>query len=716
MRKIAIIVGIVVAVIVIAVGVLFASFNPNDYQGTIQTKLEQQLNRKVALGNMSLGLFPLRFKVANLSIAEDPKFSSNSPFIQTQELSISVKLLPLLSKSVEVDSLTLERPSVELIKNAQGVWNFASLGQQASPAAPAPAAAAKPSPAPATSPPSSSASSEQQFSLGELAINDGQIAITDLQDRRPRTVYDHIDLKLMDFAPTTPFTVEASVHLPGAGSQEVGLKGKGGPLAHDNPATTPFKGALDLKNVDIAGLQKFLQSPALINTAGVLSGHTDIDSENGKLSASGQMNLDKPKLHGIDVGYPINADYSVSEDVPNDLLRIEKGAIKLGQTPLFVTGTVNHKATPAQLDLDLKASDVTIAEIARLAAAAGIAFAPGTTVTGQINADIKAQGNADKPALNGTLNGSNIQMSGKEIAKPVEVKALNIALTPTDIHSDNFNVISGGTTAAVQFSVKQYTSNSPQVDATLRAPQAALPDLLAMAKAYGVTSLDKVTGQGTLSVDMHAAGSVQSLSSNEMMKAVNGTINVNLNSVRYSGIDISHQILSMIGTSKATQKDQGYTNVQKMTGTIVVKNGIAQTNNLQATLDIGNVGATGTANLASQTLNMQLNAVLSKAFTQEVGGTGVGGYMSTALANNQGELVVPATVTGTFENPKVMPDVQKMAQMKLKGLIPTGDNPLGGASSILGGLTGKKGQPAAGQQQQNPVNQVLGLFGTKKKQ
>jgi hypothetical protein len=171
----------------------------------------------------------------------------------------------------------------------------------------------------------------------------------------------------------------------------------------------------------------------------------------------------------------------------------------------------------------------------------------------------------------------------------------------------------------------------------------------------------------------------------------------------------------MIGTSKATQKDQGFTNVQKMTGTILVKNGIAQTNNLQAALDIGNVGATGTANLASQMLNMQLNAVLSKAFTQEVGGTGVGGYMSTALANNQGELVVPATVTGTFQNPKVMPDVQKMAQMKLKGLIPTGDNPLGGASSMLGGLTGKKGQPAAGQPQPNPVNQVLGLFGTKKK-
>jgi AsmA protein len=695
MRKVGIIVGIAVVVIVLAVGILFATFNPNDYRGTIQTKLEQQLNRKVSLGNMSLGLFPLRFRVADLSIAEDPKFNSSSPFIQTKELSVSVKLLPLLSKSVEVDSLSLERPNVELIKNAQGVWNFASLGQKSSSAA---------------------TSSSNEFSLGELAINDGQVAITDVQDHRPRTVYDHIDVKLRDFAPTTPFSVEASVHLPGAGNQEVGLKGKGGPLSHESPATTPFKGTLDLKGVQIGGLQKFLQIPALVNTDGVLSGHTDIASENGKLSANGQMNLDKPKLHGIDVGYPINADYNVSDDLTNDVLRVDKGALKLGQTPIFVTGTVNHKPTPAQLDVNLKASDVTIAEIARLAAAAGIAFAPGMTVNGRINADIKAQGAADKPALNGTLAGRDIQVSGKEIAKPVEVKALNITLTPTEIHSDNFNVTSGGTTAAVQFSVKQYTSPAAQVDATVRAPQAALPDVLAMAKAYGVTSLDKVSGEGNLSVDLRAAGPVRSLSSNEIMKAVNGTINVNFNNVRYSGVDISHQLLSILGTSKAPQKDQGVTTIQKMTGTIVIKNGIAQTNNLQALLDIGNVGATGTANLATQTLNLQLNAVLSKGFSQQVGGTGVAGYMSTALANNQGELVIPATVTGTFQNPKVMPDVQKMAQMKLKGLIPTGDNPLGGASSILGGLTGKKGQPATpGQQQQNPVNQVLGLFGGKKK-
>jgi hypothetical protein len=51
------------------------------------------------------------------------------------------------------------------------------------------------------------------------------------------------------------------------------------------------------------------------------------------------------------------------------------------------------------------------------------------------------------------------------------------------------------------------------VDATLKAPQAELPPILAMAKAYGMSGLDKLSGAGgagTMTLDMHAAGPLQS--------------------------------------------------------------------------------------------------------------------------------------------------------------------------------------------------------------
>jgi hypothetical protein len=97
----------------------------------------------------------------------------------------------------------------------------------------------------------------------------------------------------------------------------------------------------------------------------------------------------------------------------------------------------------------------------------------------------------------------------------------------------------------------------------------------------------------------------------------------------------------------------------------------------------------------------------------------VGSLVSAALINSQGELVVPANVTGTFQSPRFTPDVERMAQMKLKGMMPSADNPLGAASSMLGGILGQRGQPAKGQQQQqqqNPVDQILDIFSKKNKQ
>ncbi|MGH9681522.1 MAG: AsmA-like C-terminal region-containing protein, partial [Candidatus Acidiferrales bacterium] len=265
-------------------------------------------------------------------------------------------------------------------------------------------------------------------------------------------------------------------------------------------------------------------------------------------------------------------------------------------------------------------------------------------------------------------------------------------------------------------------------DLTVRAPNAALPNVLATAKAYGVTGLDKISGAGTLKMELHAAAPLAALTSAEVMKVLNGTLNLNLNNMRYTGSDISYQLASIGRFLKPGEKDQGFTNISRMTGDIALRGGLAQTSNLVATLDIGNVGVAGTTNLVNEALDLRVTAVLSKDFSQRAGGTMIGGYMSTALANNQGELVIPAIVRGTFENPKFTPDLQKVAQMKLKGLVPNLSNPSAGVAGILGGLLGQKSgtpaqsqtqpqtQPQPQQQAPNPVQQIIDLFGKKKKQ
>ena len=246
-----------------------------------------------------------------------------------------------------------------------------------------------------------------------------------------------------------------------------------------------------------------------------------------------------------------------------------------------------------------------------------------------------------------------------------------------------------------------------------------------MARAYGVKGLDKISGNGTINLDMHANGSVKSFNSESIMGALNGTTALNIANLRYTGVDLGHELGGIAGFLNKTEAAKGYTDVSPLTGNIVVKNGVAQTNNLQAKLDIGSIAVVGTENLVDNALNMHLTAVLNSRFSQAVGGTSIGGFMKTALANNQGELAIPVLVTGTTQHPIFAPDVQQMTQMRLKNLIPNSGNPGGVVGGLLGGLLGKNAGQVPGQNQptqpgqsaqQNAVQQIMGILGGKKKQ
>src|SRR5258708_14977789 len=116
----------------------------------------------------------------------------------------------------------------------------------------------------------------------------------------------------------------------------------------------------------------------------------------------------------------------------------------------------------------------------------------------------------------------------------------------------------------------------------------------------------------------------------------------------------------------------------------------------------------GLVDLARERPNLHINAVLGKALSQQVGGTQIGGFMNTALANNLGELVLPVIVTGTFQHPQVAPDVRAMAQMRLQNLLPTSKNPGALTSGILGAVLG---QGQNGQQKGGVVGGILGAIG-----
>ncbi len=701
MRKIGVLAGVAVVLLGLALAGLWTLANPNRHRDFIRSELESRLNRKVTLGDMSLGWLPLRFQVKDTVIAEDSSLQQKTAFVQADNLDIRIQLLPLLSGNVRIDSIELRRPRVELIRTKQGTWNFATIG----PAGGNPAANLAPS----------SQSSEREFSLEQLKIVDGQIGVTDVQHNLPRIGYEHIDITLLHFAAGKPFTLDLAAHVQGDSKQELRLKGEAGPVVAGSPADTPFQGKLSIANVGIEGLLQFLNTQVITKAKGTLSGETDLTSQSGKLMAAGKLKLDGGRVNDVEIGYPISADYKLSGTPANGLINIDNATVQLGPTPLTVAGSLNTSANPPTIDVKITSGDASITEIARLASAFGVAFAPGTSVTGRVSTNVRVKGSTAKPELTGTIAGKNLQISGQGIPQPVQVQAVDLTLTPASIRSNEFAVTSGKTNLVGQFELQQYATNSPSVDLGLRSPGATLPEIQSIAKAYGVNGLDQLSGDGTLNFDLRAKGPLQSLSTAAAARALNGIINVNFSPLKVAGFDTAYELTKLAGFASSGGTEQKLTEFLKIAGRINVKDGIAQTDDLRAQMGIANLATAGTADLASESLNLKISSVFTKEFTDKIGATRPGALLNTALTNASGELVLPAIVTGSLQRPKFAPDFKALALLQKQKYLPSLDNPAAAVGNILEAITGKKPEQT-GEGKQSGLKGLLDLFGGKKKE
>jgi len=277
----------------------------------------------------------------------------------------------------------------------------------------------------------------------------------------------------------------------------------------------------------------------------------------------------------------------------------------------------------------------------------------------------------------------------------------------------------------VQLSPGMQPSGRLNADLTAKGPLSA-PAVAGMLRASQLKVSGVVANSVVISLNMAPPGA-------ELVKTLTGKITVSLSDGKLTGVDMAQQLGTIGKFTGANKVANGATNVSSLTGSFDLRGGVATTNDLKALTDAGTMAATGSASLVDQGLDMKATAVLSKTSSQQVGGSGIGGMMTTAMANKNGEIVIPVIVTGTIPSPKVSADMGAMAKMRMSGLLPSFGNPgeltqgalakVGsGASGLLGSLKGKAtpGAAASNQQQngsttQNPASGLAGLFGGKKK-
>ncbi len=287
---------------------------------------------------------------------------------------------------------------------------------------------------------------------------------------------------------------------------------------------------------------------------------------------------------------------------------------------------------------------------------------PAAGISGIADFDGTVNSDGHEAKTNGTLRATNLQVvkKGSPAGKPVQVTyTVNFDLAKLTGVVQQCQIAMG---KALAHLTGTYDAHGQVTSVNLKLNGQGMPvdDLEAILPAVGVILPPKSQLKGgDLNTDLTIVGPVDKLVTTGTVKMQNTTLaNFNLGS-KLSAIS------SLTGKSTATGND---TTIQNFSSNVRVAPEGTRADNINLTVpSIGVVTGAGTVSPANE-LAFKLNAA--------VGGLGA----------------VPIMVSGTTSDPKFMPDVKGMAGGLLKNAL--------------------NGQTKPGQQ--NPVNNVMGLFNKKK--
>ncbi len=122
---------LVVCVVLLAVGLVVALtvfVDPNDFRDEIAGAVKKQTGRDLAIeGDLELTYYPwLGLSTGKVVLANREGFG-DTPMLQIDGAKVKAKLLPLLKKQIEVDTIVLESPKIDLQVNEQGEPNWGDL-------------------------------------------------------------------------------------------------------------------------------------------------------------------------------------------------------------------------------------------------------------------------------------------------------------------------------------------------------------------------------------------------------------------------------------------------------------------------------------------------------------------------------------------------------------------------------------------------------------
>jgi AsmA protein len=624
----AIIVGCFVVVIIAALLIIPMFVDVQKYKPVLENKVVEATGRPFSVGDdLKLSLFPWAgVSFTDLQFGNLAGFTEKE-FVKVKSFEVRVKLLPLISKEIQIKKFVLDQPQIVLVKNKKGRGNWEQPKQQKKDAA--------------TKKPESDDSSGgmgglpiSALTVGNFSIKNGSALWIDHTTDTRKEITD-ISLILKDVSLDRPVQLQFSAQLD---KKPLSIDGTVGPVGSGfEKGVVPLDLSLKALKQLAMRLKGNLENPA--TTPGVdLDISVDTFSPRELVAALGQefpVDTTDPKaLSSVDLKAHINADAN--------RVSLSNGVVNLDQSQLKFSAAASQFSKP-NLKFDLNLDKINLDRY----------MPPKSDQPPAEKAPAPTKGQKKKTdytplrrlILDGLIRIGQLTISKANIQDVyLKIKAKNgiFNLDPMKL-----NMYQGNANGKALLNVaKDIPRSSLNLKINNVQAEPLLKDVLAKEILQGSTHAD---------INLSMAGDEPE----RIKKTLNGKGYLKFSDGAIVGIDLAAMVRN-VGSAFGLGKSGGErpkTDFTELNIPYTIKSGAVNTPQSSLKSPFIRVIAVGTADLVKETLDFRVEP---KAVAS-IKGQGDDSKLSGVM--------VPVLVSGTFSSPEFRPDLSAAAKQEIQKKI-----------------------------------------------
>ena len=622
--------------------------DPNDYKDRIAQAVKASTGRELTLtGDVRLSVFPqLAFSLGHASLGNPAGFGTE-PFAVVDRVALRVRLLPLLHRQLEVGRIEIDGLDLRLVKNTDGKGNWEDFGRH--------------EPAPETADTGSGEGlksldlagviiTNSRLSYGELSAGLIGIELGRIAPGSATPVKLQLDLQTAKGA--APIHVAGSFSLtPDVAAKRyrfAGLALEGSYTLQGAPALLAWKFTTPAVDLDLAtqtlARTSFDAQLAEARLSGSVAGSKLLDAP----SFAGEFDL-KPLaprglLAQLGTKPPDTRDKTVLSKLAaqgsfawaGGVARATKLGLQFDDSRLEGALSLDTASGAKDFELALDHIDVDRYLPPPSTPSAGADKEPPFEMPVETLKGLHAKGSLTVGQL--TLDG--LKLTALRIAVDANAGLAQLAPVKAQLY--------GG----------QYTGDI-MIDARPKAPLLKVNQTMAGIDVAQVlqdfVKSKRRSGKGTVTTALTAEGH----SGDALLKSLRGSVQMNLADGAVEGLDLWYAIAQAESLLQKRELAEGTNTKRTAFDTFKASadsvNGVATTKDLAIDSQLLRVSGQGSANLVSQAIDYRLTATVLKAPPKSDEGVA-----ALTLA------AIPVTVTGSFDNPKVRPDLEGLAKARVK--------------------------------------------------